>query len=338
MILARQWRYAVDMTTALTNGDAIAIASAWINNSDLPFVSAFIGGSIAHTDRDSRYDPASDVDCYLVVDGDPPVGKIGKITVDGVLLDVSWIPWSALEHAESDAVMASLLNFGLVVQDDGRLASTQGRIQRGFNTPEAIAARLESMRTKIRNGLSGDSSHLVLPEQVMNWLFPATLATHIPLISACRPLTVRKRFLAARAVMAPADYESLLALYGFDTVTESQAQAWLDATARLFDATTDIAAESDRFWASDIQADARHIAIDGSQRLIDSGVHREALYWIIATSSRCLSVMNDAEADTSAFEKPFAALVESLGIANADQRAMRTAKILEWIKNETPPH
>ena len=76
------------MNISLTNGDAIEIASSWINNAELDFSAAFIGGSVAYADPDSPYDAASDVDCYLMIDGDPPDGKIGKITVDGVLLDV----------------------------------------------------------------------------------------------------------------------------------------------------------------------------------------------------------------------------------------------------------
>ena len=186
MILARLWQYADDMTTALTVGDAIAIASAWMNRSDLPFAAAFIGGSIANANPESLYDPASDVDCYLVIDGDPPDGKIGKITVGGVLLDVSWIPWSALEYAESDAVMASLLNFGLVVQNDGRLGLLQARIQHAFASPDAVALRPKACG-QIRNGLASDSSHHAL--QVMNWLFRDM--GHEP--SIAHAPTVRKR-------------------------------------------------------------------------------------------------------------------------------------------------
>lgn len=320
------------MTDSLTVDDALAIASTWITTSNLPFSSSFIGGSVAYAAPDSLYDPASDIDCYLVTDGEAPDGKIGKITVDGVLLDVSWLPWSQLEHAESDAVMASLLHFGQVVRDDGHLGSLQERLSAEFRSPSMVAIRLESMRRKIRNGLAGDSSHLQAPEQVMNWLFPATLATHIPLVKTCAPLTVRKRFLAAKKIMEPTDYEGLLALYEFDTVTMIQAQGWLDSIATLFDATKELAAKSSRFWATDIQAGARHIAIDGSQQLIDTGNHREALYWIIATSTRCLTVRSDADIDSSDFLPAFTEMLSVMGIETAKQRQERSAAILDWIE------
>lgn len=323
------------MTNTRTIGDAIAITTAWISSSNLQFSSAFIGGSVAYADEGATYDPASDVDCYLVIHGDPPQGKIGKIMVEGVLLDVSWIPWSALENGEKDAVLSSLVNFGRVVRDDGKLGALQKRIQGRFTTPGAITERLESMRERIRNGLAGDSSGLPHPEQVMNWLFPATLATHIPLISACRPLTVRKRFLAARDVMDPNAYETLLTLYGFDDVTREHAQDWLDATARLFDATADIAMQSSRFWATDIQSDARHIAIDATQALVDSGNHREALYWILATSSRCLVVRDDAEASSEDFLEDYRRMVRALRLETAEDRRGKARAILTWIQQDS---
>src|SRR5699024_6045778 len=118
-------------------------------------------------------------------------------------------------------------------------------------------------------------------------------------------LTVRKRFVAAKNVMDADAYETLLALYGFASVSKEQAQSWLDETASLFNHTAPLAAESSRFWASDMTADARTISIDGSQRLIDVGLHREALYWVIATRTRSLTIMNDAGEDTSPYERAF---------------------------------
>ena len=320
------------MNQTRTIGDAIALATQWVATSNLPFHAAFVGGSLAHADPRLPYDPASDIDCYLIVTGDPPATKIGKIIENGVLLDVSWLPWNQLEHASSHAVLASLLRFGKIVHDPhGELSRLQQDLIAHFADPATIASRINDMRTRIHNGLGVDSSHLAEPEQVMNWLFPATLATHIPLVAACAPLTVRKRFLAARNVMAPAEYESLLALYGFDDISPSQAQEWLDDTTTLFDATAAIAVRSPRFWASDIQAGARPIAIDGSQKLIDAGDHREALYWIIATRTRCLTVLHDAGIQTSPYLGAFRDMTGTLSIATAAQRSRRSAGILAWI-------
>lgn len=321
------------MTTPRLVGDARAIASTWISESNLPCFAAFIGGSTAYAAADSIFDPMSDIDCYLVTDNDPPEGKIGKITVDGALLDVSWIAWSQLEHGRNNAVLASLLHFGHIVYDDGRLRELRASIGESFTATDAIEARLNNMRSKIRTGLTSDSSGLPAPEQVMNWLFPATLATHIPLIQACVPLTVRKRFVAARQVMSPPVYEDLLALYGFHDISSTQAQSWLNETERLLDATVEIAAGSQRFWATDIQADAKIIAISGSQQLIDAELHREALYWIIATSARCLVARADAGADSASYLSAFNAMLSRLGLASTRERNERSLAILDWSSN-----
>lgn len=313
----------------------MGIAVNWINQSDLTFTSAFISGSAAHAHPESAYDPASDIDCYLVVEGQPPNGKIGKITVQGTLLDVSWMSWQILVEAASHAVLASLLHHGKIVTDsNGNLTNLKQEIDATFNEPESIAFRLEDMRARIRPiGEPVNQAQLSAPEQVMNWLFPATLATHIPLIRASAPLTVRKRFLAAKKVMKPNDYEELLSLYGFDVVHREQAQTWLNDTATLFDHTAMLAENSDRFWASDITADARSISICGTQELIDAGNHREALYWIIATRARCLTVMADAGVDASEFMRPFNDMTLALGMRTRPQRLMRSREILAWIES-----
>jgi hypothetical protein len=131
-------------------------------------------------------------------------------------------------------------------------------------------------------------------------------------------------------------YEGLLRLYGFDSVPPEQARAWLDDTAMLFDHTAPVADRSSRFWASDIQAGSRHIAIGGSQELIDTGFYREALYWIIATRARCLTVLHDAGEDAAPFMTSFVAMTDTLAIATLDQRAARSEAILAWIGSRYP--
>lgn len=320
------------MTTPLTIADAHAVAARWVTHNQQIHEAAFIGGSAATATSETPYDPASDVDCYLVISEPAPEGKIGKIRINGVLLDVSWMTWPQIESARANAVTASLLNFGAIIADPSRrLQSNQDEIRRSFVDPASIALRLEDMRQRIRTGLVADSSHLPPPEQLMNWLFPATLATHIPLVASCAPLTVRKRFVAAKHVMEPADYESLLALYGFTDVTVPRVQQWLMLTERIFTENAVLAETSVRFWAGDIHEDARPIAIGGSQQLIDMGLHREAIYWILATCSRCLVVRSDAEEAPSAYTDAYEAMLTALNIRTPDQRSTKTNRILEWI-------
>ena len=45
-------------------------------------------------------------------------------------------------------------------------------------------------------------------------------------------------------------------------------------------------------FASDISHLARAIAIDGSLELIERGYHREAMFWVAVTHSRCQKILS----------------------------------------------
>ena len=316
------------MTTTLA--DAISTATHWLQSTEIDHVAAFIGGSAATADPETLYSPTSDIDCYLVVAGEPPATKIGKIVVENVLLDVSWLSWQQIEAAPTDAVVGSLLNFGIVVDDtDDRLQRAQRDLHKTFTHPTAVALRLDDMKQRIHKGLAGESFASRNPEQVMNWIFPATLTTHLPLVTHCVPLTVRKRFVAAKRVMQADAYEVLLGLYGFADISSRETQDWLDQTAMILAENTNLARESDRFWASDLLAP--EIAIGGSQELINAGLHREALYWIIATSARCLTLRADAGLGESIFEAEFDRMLATLGLLDRSDRAAKTMSVLQWI-------
>lgn len=312
--------------------EAFTIATRHIST-NFPYASAaFVGGSSASAPPESELASDQDVDVYVLIEQEPPPGKIGKVRIDGALLDISWLNREVFEHAldADDAVMTSLLQFGLVIHDpEGWLIPRQAEVRSRFATTSSIAARLASMRAKIRDGLARDSSHLSPAEQVMNWLFPSTLATHLPLIAALRPLTVRKRFVAAKAVMPANAYEELLSLYGFQSITPHQAQTWLDETADILDATREHAERSERFWATDLLAP--EIAIGGSQELINTGLYREALFWIIATRARCLVLFHDEGINPSTFSAALARMLSTMNLESPEKRAARSLAIIDWV-------
>jgi hypothetical protein len=54
------------------------------------------------------------------------------------------------------------------------------------------------------------------------------------------------------------------------------------------------------FFASDISYIARPISIGGSRELIERGYHREAVFWMVATYSRCQKMLHhEAAAETA---------------------------------------
>src|SRR5439155_6092998 len=77
------------------------------------------------------------------------------------------------------------------------------------------------------------------------------------------------------------------------------------------------------FFASDISEIARPLAIDGSRELIERGDHREAVFWIVATYSRCQKILfHDAPREVhDRFSPGYQELLGDLGITSpADLR------------------
>ncbi|HEY8742791.1 MAG TPA: hypothetical protein VIU62_06820, partial [Chloroflexota bacterium] len=92
-----------------------------------------------------------------------------------------------------------------------------------------------------------------------------------------------------------------------------------------FDATTAVAKTPFSF-SSDLSEIARPIAIDGTRELIEHGLHREAVFWIVVTYSRCQKALSvDAPAALQqAFAPGYRQLLGDLGItsfADLQQRA-----------------
>ncbi|HET7095074.1 MAG TPA: hypothetical protein VFI22_16400, partial [Thermomicrobiales bacterium] len=177
------------------------------------------------------------------------------------------------------------------------------------------------------------------PERVTAGLFAAGVTTHILLVAGLRNPTVRRRYLTTRELLTGCGrldaYAPLLDLLGCGRMTRSQVERHLDALAVAFDAAKAVVTTPFSF-AGDISDLARPLAIDGSRALIDAGDHREAVFWIAATWSRCQLIwQRDAPAEVRhAFDAGYGGLLADLGIASpADLRRRRNAigAALPWI-------
>ena len=149
--------------------------------------------------------------------------------------------------------------------------------------------------------------------------------THVLLVAGLKNPTVRTRYVAARDLLAEygrLDYcATLLSLLGCDDMTQDQAEMHLDALARAFDDAAAVIRTPFPF-ASDISELARPIAIDGSRDLIVAGRHREAVFWLVATFSRCMAVFHHdtpaaMHALVSAHAAAYRRLLADVGIASS---------------------
>jgi hypothetical protein len=323
-------------------GEAKEIGRRWVieEAGKVPgFCGAFFHGSVNWLPDDAVLSPASDVDVMVALADPAPPDKPGKFRYRGVLLEVSYLPGDQLQSAEQVLgqyhLAGSFAVPSVILDPTGRLGELQAAVARDYAKRRWVRRRCEHARDKALGGYALDEA-APFPDQVTAWLFPAGILTHVLLVAGLKNPTVRQRYLAARALLAEyghsALYEPLLELLGCARMSRGRAERHLAALAEAFDAAK--AVVRTRFsFASDISDVARPIAIDGSRELIARGDHREAVFWMVATYSRCQQVLaRDAPAAMrDRFDPGYRRLLGDLGIASTADLRRRGEQVEEFL-------
>jgi len=283
--------------------DAQAVAAAWVRSYDfapLPVLGTFLAGSTVAARGEDELAPESDVDVVVVLDGPAPA-KLGKLFVRGVRVEVTYLPWAELEDPErvlrTPHLAPSFARDTVLEDPTGRLRRLQQAVEPHFARPDVVLDRCAHVLARMAaEPLPAES----WPEAVTGWLFPTSLGTHVVLVAAlCNP-TVRLRYLRAREVLTErglADrYPELLAHLGVQHVTPNLVRTHLASLSAAFDAALGCG-PTNFFFASDITAGSRPVAIDGTAAMVDRGHHREAVFWLVATFSRCLQILDATDAE-----------------------------------------
>lgn len=261
-------------------------------------VGAFFSGSTVQLEGEAELPASSDVDVVLVLDREQVPVKPGKFRQGGILLEVTYLPVAELVDPEAVArsyVLAASFAFDTIIYDPtGILKALQDRVASDFADPAAVRRRVDGVRSKIMNALAAFDTNAPWHQQVSAWLFPSSLPTHAILVAGLANPTVRLRYPAARRVLEEHElsglYPELLGLIGCLEVEPSAVRHHLEALAISFDQAASVA-RTPFFFSTDITPEARVIAIDGSQQLIDHGEHQEAVFWIVATFARCQQIL-----------------------------------------------
>ncbi len=194
------------------------------------------------------------------------------------------------------------------------------------------SARCEHASHNVLHGLRQLSAADPFHDQVLSWLFPTGVTTHVLLTAGLRNPTVRQRYAAARELLrehGQSDlYEELLALLGCAHMRPTRVEHHPAVLAEVFDAAKAVGKTRLPF-SSDVSDIARPIAIDGSRDLIRRGLHREAVFWIVATYSRCQKVLHhDAPLDMKErFDPGYRELLGDLGILSLSDLEQRREQV-----------
>lgn len=287
---------------------AIAAARKWLQEQGVQtpgFIGAYLFGSAADLPDGAELPPASDLDVMLVLEGPEPPTKPGKFIYQGALLEVSYLP--AARVAKADLVLADYHLAGgfrqtrILADPTGRLASVQSVVAREFARPEWVRRRVEHASGVAIARADGLTAGSPLHDQVMTWLFAAGGLPHVLLVAGLRNPTVRKRYLAARELLSERGrldfYERLLQILGCEAMGPDRVEQHLAQVAEAFDAAK-LVLKTPYQFSADLTDAARPVAIGGSRELIRQGWHREAVFWMLATYSRCQwALAHDAPAD-----------------------------------------
>jgi hypothetical protein len=325
---------------------AKAAARQWViaEGATIPgFAGAFYHGSTNWLPDDADLPATSDVDIMVVLaDSEPPV-KLGKFVYQDVLLEVSYLPQDQLQEPAqilSNSHMAgSFRNPGIIADPSGTLTTLQIAVAKDYAKRHWVTKRCEHARDKALNNLQALNASDPFHDQVAVWLFATGVMTHVLLAAGLKNPTVRQRYVATRALLTDYGhldfYETLLDLLGCAQISRARVEQHLAALAEVFDVTKTVI-KTPFFFASDLSDSARPIVIDGSRTLIEEGLHREAIFWMVATYSRCQKVLHhDASIELQEqFDSGYRRLLVDLGVtsfADLQRRGEQVRRVLPLV-------
>lgn len=328
---------------SVTVGAARAAAVDWVTRyaeGQVGFRGAYFVGSTVSLPYDAELKSDSDVNVVVVTaEAEPPL-KPGKLVHGGALLEISVFPWqwfSLVDNVLSSYHLATGLRFDTVFADPtGDLRALQRQVARAFPEELWVRRRCQNALNKVESLLASIDVAAPWHDQVTSWLFATGVTTHVLLVAALRNPTVRLRYLAVRAVLDeyahPELYSNLLGLLGCLELTPQRAEQHVNALAQTFDVAAAVAKTPFPF-SSDITPFARSVVIEGSRKLIESGNHREAIFWIVATFARCNKILAaDAPGATQReLALAFDAILADLGIFSTADLVRRSDQVRGFL-------
>lgn len=324
-------------------GDARDAARRWVvaEAAGLPgFRGAFYHGSTNWLPGDAVLPATSDVDVMVVLEDPESSARPGKFRYQGALLEVSYLPDQQFRSPETvlglPELAGSFRTPGIISDPSGRLAELQRAVSGEYAQRRWVRKRCEGVRGKIFRHLRSLDGRAPFHDGVTAWLFATGNTANVLLAAGLKNPTVRRRYEAVRELLAeygrPDFHESLLDLLGCARMSRERTERHLASLADAFDAAKTVV-ETPFFFAADISDVGRPVAIDGSRELIEHGLHREAVFWIVATYARCQKILHhDASAEKKeAFAPGFRCLLADLGITSFGDLERRGERVEAFL-------
>jgi hypothetical protein len=297
------------------------------------FCGAYAAGSTNWLPDDAELSTAPDIDIMVVLADQNHARRRHKFIYHDTLLEVSYLGNDQLQspgEVLSDYHLApSLRTTNILIDPSGHLAAI---VCRDYAKRQWVCKRCTNARDKVLQYLTAICEEAPLHDQVIAWLFAAGITTHILLVAGLRNPTVRTRYVEVREMLAYYGhldfYESLLELLGVGRMSRDRVGKHLTTLRHIFDRTK-YAIKTPFPFATDISENARPVTVDGSIEMIARGYHREAMFWIAVTHSRCQKVISsDCPAEmTQTFGDSYRDLVSDLRVPSSTYVRRRCAEV-----------
>jgi hypothetical protein len=324
-------------------GQARQAARQWVieEASAIPgFCGAYTAGSTNWLPDDADLTATSDLDIMIVLADRNQASRRGKFRYRGVLLEASYLRNDQLQSSDlvlSDYHLApSFRTTSIILDPSGHLTALRAIVCRDYAKRRWVRQRCANARDRVLRYLRSINEGTPLHDQVIACLFGAGVTTHVLLVAGLRNPTVRARYAAVRELLADYDqvefHETILELLGAVRISRRRVGRHLATLTDIFDTTTK-AVKTPFPFASDLSGVARPVAIDGSFELIERGYHREAMFWIAVTHSRCQKVLsrNATGEVPQSFSDSYRDLVNDLDIASFADVRRRCAEVERFL-------
>ena len=306
---------------------------------------ACLAGSVAGLADDALLPPGSDVDVWLVLaDGAYPSDRAERfVHVDGLALDVAYLPGAALRSSErilGDHSRAyAFARPNLLLDGDGRLSAIQAAVAAQYAARVWVRRRCDDAFDRLRKSVRGAqvvSQFEPLHDQVLCWVYPLSAVAHVVLTADLKIPVVRACFGELRDTLLRYGrgdaYESILEVLGFQGLGRAQVVALFDACCRALAAAGEVLA-TPFFGSRVLQPSAHEIAVGAARSLLQKGDHRGALFPILWLHTMCIKVL--ATDGTAALHAQHAAayreLLEALGIGSRAALAARVDRLYDFL-------
>jgi hypothetical protein len=300
------------------------------------FYGAYTAGSTNWLPEDTELGTASDVDIMVVLADGEQRGTRRKFVYHDVLFEISYLTRDLFQSPErilGDYHLApSFRTASVLVDPSGYLTRLFAVVCRDYSKRERVVRRCSHARDKVLANVRAVNEHPEFHDRVMACLFAAGVTTHVLLAAGLKNPTVRTRYVAVRELLAERGqagfHESLLELLGSVRLSVGQVSVHLSAAGEILDAAR-TAIRSPFPFGPDISESGRTVAIDGGIEMIARGDHREAMFWIGVTYSRCQKVLSvDApEVPRQSFSGSYERLAGDLGLGSYADIRRRCADI-----------